>query len=535
MKSSEGRSATRSRSAGCRRLVLVFGDQLDENLAAFEDFDPSVDRVWMAEVDHEATYVWSHQARLVFFFSAMRHHRDSLVARGWTVEYHELQKDPKSDRGKSFGEVLLQDLNRLRPEEVRFCETGDYRVESEITATLAQAGVASRKFVDRHYLCTVEAFRDWAGARKSLVLEHFYRWMRKRTGILLDEQGEPLGGRWNFDDENRETFGKAGPPKLPKAFRVEPDRITREVIEMVSARFAKHPGDATTFDQPVDRAGALKALDDFVTRRLPFFGQYQDAMWDGEAFLFHSRLSPVLNVHLLDPREVISAALQAQRRHDLPLASVEGFVRQVLGWREFVRGIYWTRMPDYAQLNSLECEDVDVPKSFWDGETRMACISSVMKSVRRNAYAHHIERLMVLGLFAQLAGVHPYRFHEWHLAMYADAIDWVSLPNTLGMSQYGDGGLVGTKPYCASGAYIRRMSNHCASCPFDPQQATGPKACPFTTLYWDFLARHDERFRGNLRMKFQMVNLDRKSPTELAQIQKQAKGLRERLARGEDV
>jgi len=312
---------------------------------------------------------------------------------------------------------------------------------------------------------------------------------------------------------------------VPSPVRFAPDAVTREVIALVNTRYAAHPGDLRDFSLPVTPTQAHAALQDFLQHRLPRFGEHQDAMWSSEPFLFHSRLSVPLNLKLLDPREAIAGAVDAYRAGHAPLASVEGFVRQILGWREFVRGIYWTRMPDYAGLNALGATG-ELPSFFWDGRTDMECVRQAMRNVLDHAYAHHIQRLMVLGLYALLAGVHPYRFHEWHMAMYADAVDWVSLPNTLGMSQHGDGGIVGTKPYCASGAYIKRMSNHCASCRFKPDRATGPEACPFTTLYWDFLDRHRARFAANGRMDFQMKNLARKAERDLVEIRKAAERLR---------
>ncbi|MDX1606026.1 MAG: cryptochrome/photolyase family protein, partial [Candidatus Competibacterales bacterium] len=353
-----------------------------------------------------------------------------------------------------------------------------------------------------------------------------------REGILVDEDGRPEGGRWNLDADNRASFGKDGPGEVPEPPRFEPDALTREVIALVAARFADHPGRAEDFAQAVTPAQAEQALEDFVRHRLPDFGRYQDALWSGQPFLYHSRLSAVLNLHLLDPRRAVAAAIEAYRESHAPLNSVEGFVRQVLGWREFVRGLYWTRMPEYAGLNALGAEQ-PLPVFYWDGDTEMRCIRRSMGEALDHAYGHHIQRLMVLGLFAQLLGVHPYRFHEWHMALYADAVDWVSLPNALGMSQHGDGGMMATKPYCASGRYIQRMSNYCRACRYDPARATGDKACPFTTLYWDFLERHGERFRDNRRMRFQLGNLARKSSGERQAIRDQAEALRQRLESGE--
>jgi len=510
-----------------RNLVLVLGDQLSMTSAAMEEFDPSRDHVWMAENDEEATHVWSHQFRLVAFFSPMRHFRNQLVASGIDCDYHELPDDPSQAHGCSFASLLTHSIESRRPERVIVLQPGDHRVEQSLRACCDALDVPLEIRDDRDFYCTLERFQAWVRDRKSMVLEQFYRVMRAEHLVLMDNKKEPTGGQWNFDQDNRKSFTKAGPGEIPPSPSFEPDEITNDVIRMVKRRFATHPGSIDHFDLPVTRSQALESLADFVKFRLASFGTYQDAMWNGSRFLYHSRLSHAMNLHLLSAREVVDAAVDAYHQNLAPIESVEGFVRQVLGWREYVRGIYWTKMPEYADRNSLGCDvDQDVPDFFWNGETEMACVRDAMRLLVETAYAHHIHRLMVLGLFAQLYGVHPKRFHEWHMAMYADAIDWVSLPNALGMSQYGDGGLMATKPYCASGNYIDGMSNYCGKCRYRPRQATGDDACPFTTLYWDFLDRHRESFAGNHRMVFQIKNLQRKDATELQEIRERAAKLR---------
>jgi len=513
--------------ANIRNLVLVFGDQLNHDSAALADFDEKLDRVWMAENDEEATHVWCHQTRLVAFFSPMRHFRDELIADRKPVLYHELTGDRRKARGSSFASVLTKTLDENQVEKIHFVRPGDYRVREQVIATIDQSGLPYEEHEDHHFYCTLDRFGEWANNRKSMVLEQFYRTMRKELGILIDSAGDPEGGQWNYDKDNRGKFGKTGPPKLLEPIAFAPDETTRSVMAMVLDRFADHPGSLDAFDLPVCRADAVAYLNDFIEDRLPNFGAYQDAMWSGEKFLYHSRLSNAINLHLLSPRECVDAAIAAYHDGLAPLNSVEGFVRQILGWREYVRGIYWTQMPEYEELNSLGCDpDQDVPSFFWDGETDMACVADAMRLLQDTAYAHHIQRLMVLGLFAQLYGTHPLKFHEWHMAMYADAIDWVSLPNALGMSQHGDDGLMATKPYCATGKYIQRMSNHCKSCRYDPAKSIGEDACPFTTLYWDFLDRHQDTFRKNHRMVLQIKNVEKKSEPELHQIREHAVRLR---------
>lgn len=512
-----------------RNLILVLGDQLDRESSAFDSFDQEHDAIWMAENVTEATHVWSHKLRLVFFFSAMRHFRSACEAAGDRVIYHELQSDGRTDSGADFATILGARVREVKPEKLIVVEPGDWRVQRMLEDAASAFDVTLEIRQDCSFYCSVGEFADWADGRKTTMLEHFYREMRKRHDVLIND-GQPVGEQWNFDHDNRETFGKAGPEDLPAIPSFEEDKVTREVIDMVNARFADHPGpdaDSLKLNFPVTRKDAMKYLDDFMENRLANFGTYEDAMWSDEAILYHSRLSALLNVHLLNPRECVDKAVAAYERGDAPLNSVEGFVRQILGWREFIRGLYWHEMPDYIELNLLACdEDRDVPDFFWNGETDMQCVRQCMSQVIELGYAHHIQRLMVLGLYALLLGVHPRKFHDWHMAMYLDAIDWVSLPNTLGMSQFGDGGIVGTKPYCASGNYINKMSNYCRDCRYDYKKSHGENACPFTTLYWDFLDRHRDRFDDNRRMVFQMKNLSRKPDVELEKIREQAKRIK---------
>lgn len=511
-----------------RNLVLILGDQLDAEAAVWDDFSPEEDAVWMAEVPHETTHVWCHQQRIALFFSAMRHFREELRQRGFTVHYTELGERAEDDRGATFSELLAADLTRLAPRKVIVTLPGDYRVLQELQQTTHQAGLELEVQPDRHFYCTPEEFAWFAHRRKELRLEYFYRFLRKRENILLDSRGKPTGGAWNYDHDNRDPFSRTGPPDLPPQRTFAPNEITRQVLKLVRIRFAEHPGSLEDFSLPVTRAQARKKLQSFIQQGLALFGRYEDAMWTGEPVLYHSHLSACLNLKLLSPRECVQAALEAYAEGLAPLNSVEGFVRQILGWREFVRGVYWLLMPEYQERNALG-QHLDVPSFFWDGNTEMNCVRESMQHVLRHGYTHHIQRLMVLGNLAQTLGVHPLKFHEWHMALYVDAIDWVSLPNTLGMSQYGDGGVIGTKPYCATGNYVHRMSNYCQSCRFNHKSRHGPDACPLTTLYWDFLARHEETLRDNPRMKFPMKNLERlreQTPEELAAIRAQAEQLR---------
>jgi deoxyribodipyrimidine photolyase-related protein len=515
------------RTQATRRLVLVLGDQLNADSAAFDGFDADHDAVLMLEVKHEASYVPQHKHRLMLFFSAMRHFRDELREKGRTVHYAEL--DSECNRG-SFGEEIPRWLHETRAEELVLVQPGDHRVRAEIRDALRGEPCSLDIRPDRHFLCSTEEFEGFAAGRERLLMENFYRGMRRRHEVLLDSNGAPLGGKWNYDADNRETFGKKGPPdiKAPRSFGW--DETTEEVARLVERVFPDSPGHTEGFDLPVTGTQARAALRDFVEHRLENFGRYQDAMVTGRPYLYHSRLSSALNLHLLDPRAAIEKSVKAHAEDAAPLNSVEGFVRQILGWREYVRGIYWREMPDYEKKNLLEA-DLPMPAFFWTAETEMNCLRQSVGQLIEHGYAHHIQRLMVLGLFCLLLGVRPRDVNRWHLSMYIDAIDWVSLPNVLGMSQYADGGRLATKPYCASGAYVKRMSDYCGDCRFDPKQATGPDACPFTTLYWDFLSRNRNRLRDNRRMGLQIKNLDRKSRSERREIRQHADALKTELTR----
>ncbi len=351
------------------------------------------------------------------------------------------------------------------------------------------------------------------------MLEGFYRTMRRKLGLLMDGD-KPVGGAWNFDKQNRAALGKRQ-LAIPEPRCFPPDAVTAGAIRDVQRHFPQSPGRLEHFEYPVTSRQALAALDDFVEHRLARFGTFQDAMLAGQPVLFHSRLSGLLNLHLLDPRVVLSRVVGAFEAGAAPLNAAEGFVRQIIGWREFVRGIYWHEMPAYAEMNALGA-DLPMPRFFWTGETDMRCVAESVRTLIDHAYVHHIQRLMVLGQFALLLGVRPYDVHRWHMSMFWDAIDWVSLPNALGMSQYGDGGIAGTKPYAASGNYINRMSNYCSGCRYDPKASLGENACPFTTLYWDFLARNRRKLSDNRRLRFSYQNLDKKDRSEVAAIRRRA-------------
>lgn len=504
-----------------RHLVLVLGDQLDLEAAAFDGFDAAQDAVWMAEATEESTHVWSAKPRTVMFLAAMRHFAQALRATGRPLHYTRL--DDETNHG-SLHAQLRADIERLRPARLVMTAPGDWRVLQNIRAVAQALGLPLDLRVDRHFYCSVREFAAHARGSKSLRMEYFYRELRKRHDVLM--QGDaPEGGQWNFDADNREAFGAAGPGAVPSRTVFPPDALTREVIALVETRFATHPGWLDSFAWPVTREQALMALQRFVSERLPQFGRYQDAMWPGEPWLYHSHVAAALNLKLLNPREVVAAAVAAYRSGAAPLVSVEGFVRQILGWREYVRGIYWTRMPGYAALNALDAHE-DLPAWYWSGDTDMACLRDAITQTLEHGYAHHIQRLMITGLFALMYGVQPQQVHAWYLAVYVDAVEWVELPNTLGMSQYADGGLMASKPYVATGKYIQRMSPYCRGCRYDPAQRSGDKACPFTTLYWDFLMHHQDRLAANPRMALQVKNVARLDDAQQRAIRERAAEIR---------
>jgi deoxyribodipyrimidine photolyase-related protein len=481
-------------------LRLVLGDQLSPTHPVLRDLDRETDRVVLIEAPGESTHVRSHKARTVLFLAAMRHYAEALRAEGVPLEHVRLDEDP--DR-PGLLERLEGVIDRCRPAGLVVVEPGEWRLLVGLQDLCAARGLPLRVLPDEHFLCSGADFARWAGTAGRLRMETFYRWMRRRHRVLVGADGAPEGGRWNFDEDNRGAYPKSGPGPIPAPARFEPDAITREVIALVERTFPDHPGDLSRFAWPVTREQALAALARFVDARLANFGRYQDAMWTDTPHGWHALLSSSLNLKLLDPREVIDAVLRAwrERRADAggpSIASVEGFVRQVLGWREFVRGVYWLDMPGMAEANHFD-HVRPLPAWWWTGETRMACLREAIGQTLRDGYAHHIQRLMLIGNFALLAGLHPRAVASWFLAVYVDAVEWAELPNVAGMALHANGGRFTSKPYVASGAYVNRMSNHCRGCAYAPDVRSGPRACPMTTLYWRFLDAHATALAANPR------------------------------------
>lgn len=492
-------------------LRLILGDQLSRSISSLRDIDTACDVVLMVEVMEEASYVRHHKQKIAFLFAAMRHFAQELRAEGITVDYVRL--DDPANTGSFTGE-LQRALRRHRADAVLVTEPGEWRVWQMMQDWRETLPAPVHIREDDRFLASRDEFARWATGRRQYRMEFFYREMRRKTGFLM-RGDKPEGGQWNFDPENRKSLPKNH--VLPKRRRFEPDAITREALDLVARCFPDHFGDLEPFGWGVTRAEALEALDHFIADCLPRFGDFQDAMKRGEDFLYHSVLSPYLNCGLLTAREVCEHSEAAYRSGAAPLNAVEGFIRQILGWREFVRGLYWHEMPGYAETNHLDAAR-PLPWFYWSGETEMHCLSECIRATRQHAYAHHIQRLMITGNFALLAGIAPAEIEEWYLAVYADAYDWVELPNVHGMVMHADGGLLGSKPYAASGAYIDRMSDYCEGCAYDPAIKLGPKACPFNYLYWNFLIRNEAKLAKNPRMAMPYRTLEKMESAQRSAI-----------------
>ena len=500
-----------------KKLFLILGDQLDHDSVALKGIDVEVDQVLMVESAHEAQHVWSHKARIALFLSAMRHFAVHLKDLGLPLTY--IEHSPQSIVEELRSKIISEKFTHL------ICvEPGEWRLKKDIEGLATELKIVLEMPQDTHFYCTHQEFKEWVANKKELRLEYFYRLMRKKHDVLIDPDGNPEGGQWNFDRDNRKPFPKKGPGLIPPPELFEPDAITKAVLAEVEERYPDHPGSLAHFQWPVTRAQALEALQGFVEHRLATFGIYEDAMWTDTPFGWHSLLSSSLNLKLLNPREVVDAVLLAWKKEDLELATVEGFIRQILGWREFVRGMYYLDMPQMAVDNFYDHQNA-LPAWYWTGKTKMKCMQEAIGQTLQYGYAHHIQRLMVTGNFALLAEVLPKEVCDWYLAVYIDAIEWVELPNTAGMALFASGGRFTSKPYIASGAYIKRMSNYCGSCQYKSDIRFGEGTCPVTNLYWNFLIKHRTQFEASPRTRLMTANLARISDADQQAIQVHAKGL----------
>jgi deoxyribodipyrimidine photolyase-related protein len=504
------------------QLIVVLGDQLSLDSPALAAGDPARDRVLMAEVLGEATYVPHHPKKIALIFAAMRKFADQLREAGWQVDYTCL--DDPDNAGSLAGEILR---HSVADTPVQVIEPSEWRVRADLRALPRDVVFHT----DTRFISNVAEFAAWAEGRKALRMEYFYRLMRRKTGLLMDGDA-PVGGAWNFDAENRKSLPKG--IKFPALPEFPPDAVTADVLYLVEARFGQNFGDLRPFNLATTRDQALQLLDHFIRFNLPVFGDYQDAMTGRELYLAHSLLSYAINLGLLSPIEVCQRAEAAFHAGKAPLNAAEGFIRQIIGWREYIRGIYFSQGPDYVAQNQLGHTRA-LPPLYWGAGTDMACVGHAVAQTRRTGYAHHIQRLMLTGNFALLVGIDPRAVHEWYLSVYIDAFEWVELPNTLGMSQWADGGVVASKPYVSSGAYINRMSDYCKGCAYDVKTRDGAGACPFNSLYWHFLDRHQDRFGQNPRMGPIYRQWQKMDPDRRAAILRSAEGILAKLDAGERV
>ena len=507
-----------------KRLILVLGDQLSVGLSALQEADKSTDTVVMAEVFDEASYVRHHPKKIALIFAAMRKFARVLEDDGWTVAYSYL--DDTENSGSIVGELLRRTV-QTGATGVMATEPGEWRLIEALQASPVNVEILP----DDRFIASHHEFAAWAEGRKALRMEYFYREMRRKTGLLMTGD-KPVGGKWNFDHDNRKPA--PGEVSFDGPLRFIPDAVTEEVLELVEARFGNHFGRLRPFWFATTRQEALAQLDHFISKGLEKFGDFQDAMLNDNRFLYHSLVSTSVNIGLLSPLEVCEAAANAYAEGHAPINAVEGFIRQIIGWREYMRGIYFLHGPAYMQRNLLG-HARDLPNLYWGGQTDMNCMSKAIEQTHEEAYAHHIQRLMITGNFALLAGLDPHQVHEWYLAVYADAFEWVEAPNTIGMSQFADGGIIASKPYVSSGAYINRMSDYCKSCSYSVTQKTGAGACPFNLLYWHFLSRHRPRFEGNPRMAQMYRTWDRMDVGKRETIIAEGDAILAKLDQGEVV
>lgn len=505
-------------------LRFIFPDQLSESLTSLQDVADD-DVVLFCETMDEASYVAHHKKKLAFLYAAQRHFAEQLTTKGLNVLYVKL--DDPSNSG-SWVEEIKRAFYSSKYQQIICTEPSEYRLLAALKEQKKTLPIIILN--DLRFLASHSDFDNWAAGKKQYRMEFFYREMRKKYSILLDSKNKPEGGSWNYDKENRK------PPKIgmfiPSRISHKKSDILKEVIALVAEKFPNNFGNLEPFHYAITRQQALIELDDFIENILPYFGDFQDAMVSGQPYLYHSLLSSYINAGLLLPLEICQKAEAAYHAKKASLNSVEGFIRQILGWREFIRGIYWHQMPKYATLNFLNAT-TPLPDFYWGSKTHMFCMAETVRHTQDHAYSHHIQRLMITGNFALLAGLDVKEVQEWYLAVYSDAFEWVEMPNTLGMALFGDYGIVASKPYAASGKYINKMSNYCSKCKYDPEVMTGENACPFNALYWDFIARHENEFRGNQRMPFVFSTWDRFAEEKQVEIRKQAKITLEKMNEGQ--
>lgn len=498
------------------KLCVVLGDQLSLNSSSLQNINADTDYVLMAEVNSEATYVKHHKAKIAFVFSAMRHFANEIKQIGYCINY--VKYNDTNNKGSLTSQVADFLANHQEISSIVVMKPAEYRLHQDILTWSHNLQISVEITEDNRFMLSETFFSSWAKGRKQLRMEYFYREARKLTGYLM-EANQPVGGKWNYDTSNRQKLPKHA--IVPPNTQFTPDDITKEVMALVKKEFHDHFGELKHFHYAVTREQALLVLAEFIEQRLPNFGAYQDAMAQNEPWLYHSHIALYLNIGLLHPKEVLDAAQEALEQERSPINSVEGFIRQILGWREYVRGLYWLKMPEYKQGNYLNATK-PLPDFYWTADTDMNCISQCVSQTKDFAYAHHIQRLMVLGNFAVLTGLSVDEVNEWYLLVYADAYEWVELPNVSGMVLFADGGKLASKPYVSSGSYIHKMSNYCSHCHYNVKAKTGHDACPFNYLYWHFLIRHKDKFANNPRMAMMYRTMAKMDESQLNEMYEQA-------------
>ena len=490
-------------------LRLILGDQLNEKHSWFDQVNPEVTYV-MAEMRQETDYTTHHIQKVMAFFAAMRHFADMLKKKGHIVKYYRIG-DPENPQ--QLQGIITREIEITGADFFEYQLPDEYRLDLQLDEICSALKIPSKYTDSEHFYSERKTLADFFNGKKQLLMESFYRMMRKKFGILM--QGvTPVGGQWNFDHNNRKKWS-GNPPIPPFALKNSDLSLLKTEIDSSNIKTIGTV-DASAFNWPITRESSLSILEHFCHALLPYFGSYQDAMHEGESFLFHSRLSFSLNAKLISPAEVVNRVEQEyyNRPDEIHIAQAEGFIRQILGWREYMRGIYWREMPGYSNLNRLQNFN-PLPEFYWTGKTNMNCLKQAISQSLKTAYAHHIQRLMITGNFALLIQVHPDAIDAWYLGIYIDALEWVEITNTRGMSQFADGGLLATKPYISSANYINTMSNYCKGCAYNPKESLGNNACPFNALYWNFLHEKRTYLGRNPRMGMMYKILDKKDSTEL--------------------
>lgn len=498
-------------------LRLILGDQLNSSHSWYKNKDSRVTYVLM-EVMQEQTYVKHHVQKIVGFFANMRQFAIELKAKGHHVIYFYLDAP---ENKQNFYQNLLWLKDKLHITKFEYQLADEYRLDQELKAITQSLEIDHEAFDTEHFFTQRNDVREFFQDKKQYLMENFYRNMRKKYRILVNPDLSPVGEQWNFDHDNRKKYDNKYPLKAPVKFQKDVSDILAMLEKMEVPHFGKIA--AKDFNLPIGQKDAFKILNYFCEELLISFGRYEDAMVKEHFTLFHSRLSFALNLKLISPVEVVQVVETYWHSHkdEIDIAQVEGFIRQVIGWREYMRGIYWAEMPAFAEKNFLENHG-KLPTWFWDGKVKMNCLKNCIGNSLQYSYAHHIQRLMVIGNFALLAGTHPDEVDEWYLGVYADAVQWVQITNTRGMSQFADGGIVGTKPYVSSANYIDKMSNYCKNCYYDKSKKYGEKACPFNSLYWNFFLKHEDKLKKNPRISMMYKLLDKMDAVEREKILIQA-------------